>query len=45
MENYRDRLEPDNSKRDYLKIKEEDTNDDTESLGVNTLGESLEDSM
>ncbi len=42
MENYSDGLELDNSKRDYLKI--EDTDNNTESLGVNTPGESLEDS-
>jgi len=45
MENDRDRLELDNSKKDYLKIKEEDTNNNTESLGVNTPEKSLEDGM
>ena len=39
MEKNCDCLEPNNSKRDYLEV--EDTNNNTESLGVNTLGESL----
>ena len=43
MEKNYNYLEPDNSKRDYLKVK--DTNNNTESLGVNTPGKSLEDGM
>jgi len=42
MEKDRDRLELDNSKRYYSKIKVEDTDDDIESLGVSTPRESLE---
>ena len=40
MENYSDGLELDNSKRDYLKI--EDTDNNMESLGVNTPGDSMQ---